>query len=195
MGTENRGWTEEKERSPGFQALSLHLLDRMVGKVVQLSEPVVFSQMWKDNERCVVWRWWWLLMCERFRCRQTYQYFVNCDAVVSSWPLWWWRWSSHRCVLFLSLIQMQSVEVKRLIWCNLHQVLCWAPPHRFWFIDLGVKAEFAFQPVPRWGWWDGSGPNCSSSARHLMRTLRSSERPLFRDCFSLWCDSLEWVGL
>lgn len=45
MGTENRGWTEEKERSPGFQALSLHLLDRMVGKVVQLSEPVVFSQM------------------------------------------------------------------------------------------------------------------------------------------------------
>ena len=54
MGTGNRGWKQEKERSPGFKALSLHLLDRMVGKVVQLSEPVVSSQMRKDNEHCVV---------------------------------------------------------------------------------------------------------------------------------------------
>ena len=54
MGTGNRGWKQEKARSPGFKALSLHLLDRMVGKVVQLSEPVVSSQTRKDNERCVV---------------------------------------------------------------------------------------------------------------------------------------------
>ena len=33
---------------------------------------------------------------------------------MSSWPLWWWLWSSHRCVLLLSLIWMESVEVKTL---------------------------------------------------------------------------------
>lgn len=43
MGNRENRMETEKESSPGFQALSLHLLDRTVGKVVQLSEPVTFS--------------------------------------------------------------------------------------------------------------------------------------------------------
>lgn len=50
MGTGNREWKQEKERSPGFQAHLSHLPDRMVGKVVQFPVPVAASRKRKDNE-------------------------------------------------------------------------------------------------------------------------------------------------